>query len=138
MMKGSPRHTPRTFSAPAIRCRQLLRLICLVVACGCPSQASPARAAMTAPGARTDSSACAVLKPEAFRAGLGDDADWVLNNAPLLECPNGDVQQIYYFRWHVYHEHLKQTPAGWVVTEFLPDVPWAGKYNTISCAAGHH
>jgi predicted GH43/DUF377 family glycosyl hydrolase len=33
---------------------------------------------------------------------------------------------------------LKQTPAGWIVTEFLPEVAWAGKYNSISCAAGHH
>ena len=27
---------------------------------------------------------------------------------------------------------------GFVVTEFLPPVDWAGKHNTISCAAGHH
>ena len=26
----------------------------------------------------------------------------------------------------------------WVVTEFEPDVPWAGAYNTIACSAGHH
>ena len=25
-----------------------------------------------------------------------------------------------------------------MVTEFLPPVPWAGKWNTISCSAGHH
>jgi hypothetical protein len=24
------------------------------------------------------------------------------------------------------------------VTEFYPHVPWASKYNTIPCAAGHH
>ena len=29
-------------------------------------------------------------------------------------------------------------PPPWVVTEFEADVPWAGAYNTISCAAGHH
>ena len=34
--------------------------------------------------------------------------------------------------------YLKETPEGFVITEFLPDVPWAGKYNTISCPAGHH
>lgn len=28
--------------------------------------------------------------------------------------------------------------VGHVVTEFLPTVPWAGRYNTIPCAAGHH
>ena len=30
------------------------------------------------------------------------------------------------------------TPEGFVITEFLPDVPWSGKYNTISCSAAHH
>src|SRR5262249_10970554 len=44
----------------------------------------------------------------------------------------------YYFRWWTYRKHIKETPAGFVVTEFLSDVPWAGMYNTISCAAGHH
>ena len=57
---------------------------------------------------------------------------------PLFECSNQTICQIYYFRWQVFCKHLKQTPRGWVVTEFLPDVPWAGKYNTISCGAGHH
>jgi predicted GH43/DUF377 family glycosyl hydrolase len=79
-----------------------------------------------------------VLRPEVFRAELGDDAAWITANAPLFECPDRKIEQIYYYRWHVFHEHLKQTPAGWIVTEFLPDVPWAGKYNSISCAAGHH
>ena len=26
----------------------------------------------------------------------------------------------------------------YVVTEFAPNVGWAGKYNTINCASGHH
>ena len=29
-------------------------------------------------------------------------------------------------------------PLSWVVTEFEPDVPWAGAHNTIACSAGHH
>lgn len=45
---------------------------------------------------------------------------------------------MYYFRWWTFRKHIKQTPDGFVITEFLPDVSWAGKYNTISCAAGHH
>ena len=28
--------------------------------------------------------------------------------------------------------------SGWVVTEFEPNVPWAGAHNTIACSAGHH
>ena len=38
----------------------------------------------------------------------------------------------------MFEKHIRPTPAGYVITEFLPDVPWAGIYNTISCAAMHH
>ena len=37
-----------------------------------------------------------------------------------------------------YRKHIKQTPDGFVITEFLPQVSWSKKYNTINCAAGHH
>ena len=59
-------------------------------------------------------------------------------NIPLLECPDKDIERAYYFRWWTFRRHLKSTPDGFVVTEFLPDVGWAGKHNTINCAAGHH
>ena len=64
--------------------------------------------------------------------------DWMRRNVPLFECPDRDVELTYYFRWWTYRKHLRQTPDGFVITEFLPNVPWAGKLNTISCAAGHH
>ncbi|HEY2588654.1 MAG TPA: hypothetical protein VGI81_23130 [Tepidisphaeraceae bacterium] len=76
--------------------------------------------------------------PRLLQSLDAEDARWIAGNVPLFECPDKELQEIYYLRWHVYREHLKQTPAGWIVTEFLPDVPWAGKYNSISCAAGHH
>ena len=57
---------------------------------------------------------------------------------PLFECPDEDISRTYYFRWWTFRKHLKKTPSGWVVTEFLPNVPWAGKENTISCPFGHH
>ena len=59
-------------------------------------------------------------------------------NIPLFECPDQDLERTYYFRWWTFRKHLKQTPEGWVITEFLPAVPWAGKHNTINCAAAHH
>ena len=64
--------------------------------------------------------------------------DFLRTNIPWFECPDKQFEQTYYFRWWTYRKHLKLTPTGWIVTEFLPDVPWAGKYNSISCAAGHH
>src|SRR5690349_14044063 len=63
---------------------------------------------------------------------------WFQQNIPLFECPDREVEEIYYFRWWSYRKHIKQTPAGFVVTEFLKPVRHAGVYNTISCAFGHH
>lgn len=59
-------------------------------------------------------------------------------NIPLFDCPDEDFRRTYYFRWWTYRKHIKKTPDGYVITEFLPDVPWSGKHNTISCPAAHH
>ena len=59
-------------------------------------------------------------------------------NIPLFECPDVDFERTYYFRWWTYRKHIKKTKDGYVITEFLPDVPWSGKHNTISCPAAHH
>ena len=64
--------------------------------------------------------------------------DFLNENIPFFECPDKELEKSYYFRWWTYRKHIKHTPEGFVITEFLPDVPWAGKYNTISCAAVHH
>jgi hypothetical protein len=64
--------------------------------------------------------------------------DFLKKNIPLFDCPDEGVNEIYYFRWWTYRKHIKETPAGFIITEFLPGVGWAGKYNSIDCAAGHH
>ena len=64
--------------------------------------------------------------------------DFLKDNIPLLDCPDDDIQTTYYFRWWTYRKHIKRTPAGFIVDEFLPNVGWAGKYNSINCPAGHH
>lgn len=63
---------------------------------------------------------------------------FIENNVPLLECPDKEIEEIYYFRWWTFRKHIKKTPDGFVITEFLPKVGWAGKHNTINCPAGHH
>ena len=63
---------------------------------------------------------------------------WLQDNIPLFECPDRDVEEIYYFRWWSFRKHIKRTPKGYVITEFLPPVSHAGEFNTISCAAGFH
>lgn len=64
--------------------------------------------------------------------------DWLQDNIPLFECPDHAVEEIYYFRWWSYRKHIKRTPRGYVITEFLPPVNHAGEFNTISCATGFH
>ncbi len=63
---------------------------------------------------------------------------WMRANVPVFESSDKELEETYYFRWWVFRKHVRQTPAGYIITEFLPDVPWAGKHNSISCAAGHH
>ena len=64
--------------------------------------------------------------------------DFLKDNLPLFDSPDQDINEIYYFRWWTYRKHVKETPEGFIITEFLPPVGWAGKYNSINCAAGHH
>ena len=64
--------------------------------------------------------------------------NWMSGNIPLFECPDKSIEEIYYYRWWTYRKHIKDTPAGKVLTEFISPVSHAGSYNTISCALGHH
>lgn len=64
--------------------------------------------------------------------------DWLSSNIPLFECPDTTIEKIYYYRWWTFRKHLKQTPGGFVFTEFIIPMNHAGKYNTISSALGHH
>jgi hypothetical protein len=65
-------------------------------------------------------------------------SDFLTANIPRFECPDKELEEIYYFRWWTYRKHIKQTPEGYIITEFLPNVPWSGKYNGINCPAMHH
>ncbi len=65
-------------------------------------------------------------------------AYFLLANAPCFECPDRAIERAYNFRWWTYRKHLRHGTGRWTVSEFLPDVGWAGKDNSIVCAAGHH
>lgn len=77
---------------------------------------------------------------EFYKNSISNDeaADWLEKNIPILECSDKDIEETYYFRFWTYRKHIRYTPEGPLVTEFLPDVGWAGPYNTISCPLGHH
>lgn len=64
--------------------------------------------------------------------------EWLAEEIPVLECPDKVIEKTYYFRWWVYRKHIKTTPEGYIITEFLPNVPWSGKYNAINAASCHH
>jgi hypothetical protein len=96
-----------------------------------------------------------LLAPESFRHYIDDfnrtfreevvnyipDAqawEWMQANIPLFTCPDREIEQLYYYRWWAWRKHIRQTPAGLLVTEFLKPVKHAGEYNALSCAFGHH
>lgn len=65
-------------------------------------------------------------------------AEFMKSNIPAFECPDKELEKTYYFRWWTYRHHVKETPDGYIISEFLPEVGWAGTYNAINCPASHH
>ena len=53
-------------------------------------------------------------------------------NIPLFTCPDTAMEEMYYYRWWTFRKHIKQTPAGRIITEFITPVRHAGSYNSIS------
>ena len=64
--------------------------------------------------------------------------DFMKDQIPLFDCPDKELEEVYFYRWWTFRKHIKQTPEGYVITEFMPNVSWAGKYNAIPCPAAHH
>ena len=60
-----------------------------------------------------------------------DSWSWLQQEIPFFECPDRDVEEMYYFRWWSFRKHLEQTPQGYEISEFLTR-PAPG-----SCALGH-
>src|SRR5262245_37074416 len=51
--------------------------------------------------------------------------EWMKDNIPFFTCPDPEIEQLYYYRWWAYRKHIKETPAGFIVTEFLKPVKHA-------------
>lgn len=77
---------------------------------------------------------------EFFKTDISnDDAySFLLEQMPLIDIPDKVIERTYYFRYWTYRKHIKNTPYGHIITEFLPDVPWAGACNSINCATPFH
>jgi Mannosylglycerate hydrolase MGH1-like glycoside hydrolase domain/Glycosyl hydrolase family 65, C-terminal domain len=91
----------------------------------------------------------AVLKPDSFAHYISyfnamedenvtnyvsnaDSWNWLRKEIPFFECPDREVEEMYYYRWWSFRKHLERTPDGFVFTEFLT------RATPISCALGHH
>ena len=61
-----------------------------------------------------------------------DSWSWLQKEIPFFECPDKEVEEIYYFRWWSFRKHIEQTTNGFVLTEFLT------KPQPISSALGFH
>ncbi|HVU56890.1 MAG TPA: glycosyl hydrolase family 65 protein [Puia sp.] len=66
------------------------------------------------------------------------DFDWYARNIPLIETPDRDIDETYYYRWELITAHLVYgSPSdGYSCTEFINSPWWSGTYGAISCAAG--
>ena len=67
-----------------------------------------------------------------------DAAEWIKREVPFFGCADKRLERVWYFRWWTFRKHIVDTPEGRIVSEFLPDVYWAGARNSINDAAGHH
>ena len=61
-----------------------------------------------------------------------DSWNWLSKEIPFFECPDHEVEEMYYFRWWSFRKHLEKTPNGFVFTEFLT------RAAPVSSALGHH
>lgn len=80
------------------------------------------------------------MEPEGIVQAVPDScaARWMEDNIPLFECPDKQIEEMFYFRWWSLRKSIRHTPQGYVMNEFLVDRSYADKYNLIACALGHH
>ncbi len=71
---------------------------------------------------------------------FGPDREWFENNIPFFECSDSILQDVYYYRWKSYKAHIRDLgEKGYVITEFLDDVPWQRQpYAMLNDATGFH
>ena len=55
--------------------------------------------------------------------------EFLSKQIPLFDCPDSAIKKIYYYRWWTLRKHLKDTPDGYVFTEFLTYMKHGGKYS---------
>lgn len=64
-------------------------------------------------------------------------SEWMEENIPLFECPQRILKRCIISLVNL-RKHIKDTPVGYGMTEFLVNRSYADQYNLIACAVGHH
>ena len=80
------------------------------------------------------------MEPEGIQQAIPnkDSWQWMTENIPLFDCSNKDFEELWYFRWWTLRKHIKRTPVGYAMTEFLVNRSYADQYNLIASGVGHH
>src|SRR3984957_2181343 len=70
----------------------------------------------------------------------GEDSwAWMQREIPWFDSSDKKFEEMYYFRWYAWKKHLVKTPAGYVITEWLPKPEIAdGSYGALPDAAPFH
>lgn len=86
------------------------------------------------------SSSATNFLPHATLLADVEDPAWFERNVPILDVPDQQIQDVYYYRWQTWREHLFYTGPqyGFLETEFLLAVGYGGPFGGIVAAAGHH
>jgi len=62
-----------------------------------------------------------------------DSEKWLAANIPLFECPDAEIEEMYFYRWWALRKQLRRAPDGsFVFTEFI------NRADPVSSALGHH
>ena len=79
------------------------------------------------------------LDSELYRGDIpnAEAEEFLTEQIPRFDCPDPVFREIWYFRWWSFRKHIRTTPFGRILLEFMPDVPWGGAFNSISCPAAH-
>lgn len=98
-----------------------------------PATTPPPSGALPTVGAGTH-----FLDDASYLSGFNDPG-WYRSNIPFVDLPDRTIQDVYYYRWRVWKEHLRYTNPtdGWISTEFLDCCGYAAPYQAIDAAAGH-
>lgn len=65
--------------------------------------------------------------------------EWFKQNVPFFVCSDESITQTYWFRWLTYRNNIRLLSTDkYMISEFVPNVGWAGAHNSITAPIHHH